>query len=142
MNLQQIKTAVDKGLTVYCGSSIYVVVNNGGSYAINCVLNEYSIGLTWLDGVTLNGSHEDFYLSVDRELVNSTSEYVIVYSKGNPLFQLIEWRGPQKGRGTEYKKWDKVSEVWSIVTLNLVPYIVKTELDKTLALYNLERARG
>lgn len=51
-----IRQAVDEGKTVYVGTLAYKVIkDNIGQYLIFCVLNDYCVGLTWRDGVTLNG---------------------------------------------------------------------------------------
>lgn len=67
MNLQEIKTAVDNGLTVHCGNSLYEVRKvQGGTYVITCTDNGYTIGLTGLAGTkyesVLNGAEKDFYI--------------------------------------------------------------------------------
>ncbi len=69
MNLQQIKAAIAEGKTVCWKSTAYVVIkDNLGQYFIRCNLNQHHIGLTWLDGETLNGEEEDFFIS------NNTTE--------------------------------------------------------------------
>jgi hypothetical protein len=62
MNLQEIKAAVKAGKTVYCGNEAYVVIEAKGQWLIRCLLNDYCIGLTWLDGTTMNGKPEEFYV--------------------------------------------------------------------------------
>ena len=63
MNLQEIKTALEKGKTVYCSSYIYEVIKDSiGQYLIRCTLNDHCIGLFWADGKTLNGEEKDFYI--------------------------------------------------------------------------------
>lgn len=62
MTLEQIKTAVDAGQAVYHQSVAYEVRKwNDGRYMIVCTFNDHAIGLTWLDGVTMNGTPEQFY---------------------------------------------------------------------------------
>lgn len=64
MTLQQIKQAISEGKTVnWSNSSYQVVKDNKDQYFIVCKNNNYSIGLTWLDGVTLNGKEEQFYIA-------------------------------------------------------------------------------
>ena len=63
MNLQQIKSAVEAGDKVHWSNRSYqVIVDKKGQWLI-----EHSggscIGLTWTDGVTLNGEEGDFYIS-------------------------------------------------------------------------------
>lgn len=64
MDLKQIKQAVCEGKIVHWASEVYIVINpNGGDqWLIKCVLNDSCIGLTWLDGITLNGKEEEFYI--------------------------------------------------------------------------------
>lgn len=62
MNLQQIKEATESGKVVYWASLAYrVIKDNLGQWLIVCTLNDYTIGLTWRDGTTLNGSPEQFF---------------------------------------------------------------------------------
>jgi len=62
MNLQEIKTAVNSGKKVYWINEAYEVrKDDNKEYFIFCVANGYSIGLTWKDGVTLNGKESDFF---------------------------------------------------------------------------------
>lgn len=61
MNLEQIKVAVDAGKFVYLSNPSYRIIKSRyGEYLIYRQINEYCIGLTWRDGVTLNGREEDF----------------------------------------------------------------------------------
>lgn len=63
MNLQQIKDAIAKGLTVHWGNTGYTVeLSKSGSYYIVFAGNGHRIGLTWLDGVTLNGKESEFFI--------------------------------------------------------------------------------
>lgn len=67
MNAQQIKEAVRAGKTVCCGHEGYVVTlhvfkDKSEQWLIKCTMNNYCIGLTWQDGITLNGKEEDFYI--------------------------------------------------------------------------------
>lgn len=62
MNLQQIKQAIAEGKKVHWANNSYEVIKDKiGQYLIvhergNC------IGLTWQDGVTLNGEEKDFFI--------------------------------------------------------------------------------
>jgi len=61
---QQIRDLTDAGVTVYCGNTGYEVIkDNIGQYMIRCKSNDYCVGLTWQDGVTLNGT--DFFTAED-----------------------------------------------------------------------------
>lgn len=63
MNLQEIKQAVESGKAVYWASRAYRVVKDDvGQWLIVC-LNGSTIGLTWRDGVTLNGKPEEFFVA-------------------------------------------------------------------------------
>lgn len=63
MNLEEIKQAVDSGKTVHWASDLYVVVHDSaGQWLIECTANGSCIGLTWADGVTLNGNESQFYI--------------------------------------------------------------------------------
>ena len=62
MTLSQIKQAVDSGLTVHWATPSYTVIkDNHDRWLIKCT-NGHCIGLTWLDGVTLNGNEDQFYI--------------------------------------------------------------------------------
>ncbi len=63
MTLDEIKRAVDAGKTVHWKNPAYQVIPGfPGAYLINCTLNDHCIGLTWADGVTMNGKPDDFYI--------------------------------------------------------------------------------
>ena len=63
MNLFEIKAAVDSGRRVKWANPAYDVIRDSlGQYLIVCNLNRSTIGLTWLDGTTVNGKPEDFYI--------------------------------------------------------------------------------
>lgn len=62
MTLSEIKAAVRRGDTVHWGNPGYtVVVDSTDSWYI--VHRHNTIGLTWTDGVTLNGDPDDFYIA-------------------------------------------------------------------------------
>lgn len=64
MNLDDIKKAVDKGLTVHwCNGGYIVEKTDDGRYFIRCTMNGDCTMLTWADGVTMNGSENDFYIT-------------------------------------------------------------------------------
>ena len=66
MNLNEIKTAVRSGKKVHWATEAYIVINpkGGEQWLIKCVLNDSCIGLTWADGMTMNGKEEEFFLGV------------------------------------------------------------------------------
>lgn len=64
MKANEIKEHVLSGRKVYWSNELYEVVTDGlGDFLIECKVNKHCIGLTWKDGITLNGKEEDFYLS-------------------------------------------------------------------------------
>lgn len=69
MTLQEIKNAVDEGREVRCGSegSYRVIKDHLGQYFIEFPPNGHLIGLTWEDGVTINGLEEFFYIDKSKE---------------------------------------------------------------------------
>ena len=63
MTLEQIKTAIESGYPVHWSNTAYDVIKDKiGQYLICCNHNASCIGLTWLDGVTLNGEESEFFL--------------------------------------------------------------------------------
>jgi len=62
MKLQEIKDAVKAGKTVHWSNEAYVVICYGEQWDILCLQNRHAIGLTWRDGITMNGKEEDFYI--------------------------------------------------------------------------------
>jgi hypothetical protein len=68
MTLDQIKQAIARGDSVHWVNSAYDVTRDKiGQYLICCNHNESCIGLTWRDGVTLNGAEDEFYLGYKGE---------------------------------------------------------------------------
>lgn len=69
MTLEQIKVAVEAGQTVYWSNPDYTVIKDSvGQWMIAYRAGypgENYIGLTWQDGVTMNGKPEDFYTAVE-----------------------------------------------------------------------------
>jgi hypothetical protein len=60
--IEEIKAAVDAGVTVKCGNDAYnVIKDNIGQYLIVCTLNNYCIGLHGLENTqyerVLNGNN-------------------------------------------------------------------------------------
>jgi hypothetical protein len=63
MSLEAIKAAVSAGRTVHYQSRLYVVEHDSvGQWLIRCTANDSCIGLTWRDGVTLNGDPWHFFI--------------------------------------------------------------------------------
>jgi hypothetical protein len=68
MNLEEIKNAVDRGLPVCWSHDAYDVLKNSkGWYYIKCNRNNNITGLTWRDGVTMNGKECDFFIKSEGE---------------------------------------------------------------------------
>ena len=69
MNLEEIKAAVLAGKTVHWASRIYEVryAPKLDEFQIVCTANDSIIGLTWKDGVTMNGKEDDFYIKEDDQ---------------------------------------------------------------------------
>jgi hypothetical protein len=62
MSLAEIKAAVEAGQTVHWKNTGYVVIKDRiGQFLVKFTSNDSCIGLTHKDGVTLNGSEEDFF---------------------------------------------------------------------------------
>lgn len=62
MALEEIKAAVLAGKTVHWMNTGYVVVHDSkDQWLIKFLPNDHCIGLTWADGVTLNGQPQDFF---------------------------------------------------------------------------------
>ena len=63
MTLEEIKTAVRAGKTVHWMNEGYIVtVNKYDYWLIVWLPKQNAIGLTWFDGVTLNGKESEFYI--------------------------------------------------------------------------------
>ena len=64
MNLDEIKASVESGQTVHWANQAYrVIKDNVGQWLIICDINDHCIGLTWRDGVTMNGEEEQFFVA-------------------------------------------------------------------------------
>jgi hypothetical protein len=62
MTLTEIKQAIQDNKTVYWANNNYQVIkDNIGQYLIKCTLNGHCIGLTWQDGITMNGEEREFF---------------------------------------------------------------------------------
>lgn len=64
MTLDEIKTAVDNGQNVYWATENYRIIRDKfNQYLIHSQCNDYYIGLTWRDGVTMNGEPDQFFIA-------------------------------------------------------------------------------
>jgi hypothetical protein len=69
MTLDQIKAAVDAGKTVHWATLAYTVIHDTSRGCDQWLIaynhgqhNANYIGLTWADGVTMNGAPEQFFI--------------------------------------------------------------------------------
>ena len=63
MNLEEIKASVESGQTVHWASQAYRIIKDDvGQWLIQCDINGHCIGLTWRDGVTMNGKESQFFV--------------------------------------------------------------------------------
>jgi hypothetical protein len=63
VTLQEIKDAVLAGKRVCWSTPAYEVVHDKlGQWLVRCVINGSCIGLTWRNGVTLNGRESEFFV--------------------------------------------------------------------------------
>lgn len=66
MTLDEIKAAVDAGKRVHWVNTGYDVIKTGsGDYLIVWQKDKNAIGLTWGDGVTMNGKPKQFFIAED-----------------------------------------------------------------------------
>jgi hypothetical protein len=85
MTVDEIKSAVDAGKTVYWSNPGYKVIKDSiGQYLICFTPNKSCIGLTWTDGVTLNGKEEEFYVA-EEEGPSETETETSYASKKNTV---------------------------------------------------------
>jgi hypothetical protein len=68
MTLVEIKTAVRAGKAVHWAHEGYRVClhhfkDGREQWLITCTSNQSSIGLTWRDGMTMNGSPDQFFIA-------------------------------------------------------------------------------
>lgn len=62
MSLAEIKAALAAGRRVFwCNPGYEVIKDKVGQYLIKCHMNGSCIGLTHLDGATLNGEESEFF---------------------------------------------------------------------------------
>jgi len=62
MNLEQIKDAIARGRTVHWANRGYEVIRDSvPQYLIHCTMNDSYIGLTHMDGETMNGEEKQFF---------------------------------------------------------------------------------
>ncbi len=67
MTLIEIRAAIAAGKTVHWSNAGYIVSGSVGNELITFTGNNHSIGLTWLDGVTVNGKPHEFFVAGDRD---------------------------------------------------------------------------
>ena len=71
MTLAEILRAVDEGLPVHWQNPDYLVERpaGGGPCVIRSLSTGHCIGLTWKDGITLNGKEEEFFIGEGTTLL-------------------------------------------------------------------------
>ncbi len=63
MTAEDIKKAINAGHKVFWNNTYYPVIkDNIGQFLITCTMTDYCVGLTWQDGVTLNGDNKAFFI--------------------------------------------------------------------------------
>lgn len=63
MTLEEIKSAVESGKKVYWSSKNYIIIKDSiGQWLVHSQFNNHYWGLTHMDGVTVNGKPEDFFV--------------------------------------------------------------------------------
>lgn len=68
MTLEQIKNAVLSGNTVHWKTAAYTVIRDSiGQWLVVCPSTRGCWGLTWANGVTLNGEPEEFFVAHEVE---------------------------------------------------------------------------
>ncbi len=73
MNLPEIKKAIADGKTVHWATTGYqVICDKIGQYLILCTSNGSCIGLTWADGITMNGKEDEFFIAEPHTLPASS----------------------------------------------------------------------
>ena len=66
MTAEEIMAAVNAGKRVFWKNMDYEVVKDRiGQFHVKCHHNNDCIGLTWMDGKTLNGDETDFFLETE-----------------------------------------------------------------------------
>lgn len=66
MTLEEIIAAMKEGKTVHWANKGYTIVGDPSvvtKLLIKCEMNGSCTGLTWLDGKTMNGKEEDFFVA-------------------------------------------------------------------------------
>lgn len=79
MNLQEIKSAVMNGQTVMYGGRSKVICDKHNQWLIIDQINGYTIGLTWEDGTTMNGSENAFYIAAATPEEDEEATELIVH---------------------------------------------------------------
>ena len=62
MTIEEIKEAISQGKEVFWTNLAYQVIQSKDDYLIKCSLNGSCIGLTWADGVGMNGNPDEFFI--------------------------------------------------------------------------------
>ena len=96
MTLQEIKKAVDQGLTVHWASELFQVINDRTGYLIQCKSNGHIIGLTWADGITMNGEEHQFFVAEEGQKFAR-----MCYMSGRPINEGHVYKDGEKYFGSD-----------------------------------------
>lgn len=110
MTLDQIKQAVDEGRTVHWSNERYTVIkDNLGQYLITCDGGS-TIGLTWKDGITLNGREDQFYMPTPEPVKLHSGGWVSSAAE-KPVTVVAELRDAHEGSGSDLSFHDWLQEM-------------------------------
>jgi hypothetical protein len=77
MTLNDIQRAVCEGKIVCWATPAYrVILDSIGQWLIHCTINDSYIGLTHMDGVTMNGKEEEFFVLEEPPQWEDPSEVI------------------------------------------------------------------
>ena len=83
MKLKEIKSAVKSGKKVFWSNEAYeVILDSVGQWLIKCNINGHCIGLTKLDGKTMNENEEDFFIEgKNKTTARNTEQEKIIHDE-------------------------------------------------------------
>ncbi|RLF43818.1 MAG: hypothetical protein DRN17_05630 [Thermoplasmata archaeon] len=89
MTINEIQTATDAGKIVCWRTSLFVVTKNSQGYEVVCLSTGSTMGLLWMDGITLNGNEEDFFLQEEELTYCSVSSIQTKYRVKDVFTKMI-----------------------------------------------------
>ena len=117
MNLQEIKKAIQEGLTVCWSNEGYEVQKSKfGEYNIVWLADNNCIGLTWLDGITLNGQEEEFYIKDKKGMVLVHSDLMKFRNMCDKIINTSN--GVLKNTG-DFIEWDSIDIKTYCINMNI-----------------------